>query len=69
VLEFIPCIVRDDQEDEYTRLKTQLVANTGKALSPIEEAHAFARMLEANNVGVAALARDIGRPPRASTIA
>lgn len=63
VLEIIPCIVRDDQEDEYVRLKTQLVANTGKALSPIEEAKAFARMLQANDVGVAALARDIGRPP------
>jgi hypothetical protein len=66
VLETIPVLVRDDQGDTYERLKTQLVANTGKPLTPIEEARTFARMLEDRDVGVAALARDIGRP--ASTV-
>lgn len=66
VLNTIPVIVRDDQADTYERLKTQLVANTGKPLTPIEEARTYARMLENRDVGVAALARDIGRP--ASTV-
>jgi hypothetical protein len=66
VLTTIPVIARADQGDTYERLRTQLVANTGKPLTPIEEARTYARMLETRDVGIAALARDIGRP--ASTV-
>lgn len=45
VLKFVPAIVREDMEDEATRLLTQLAANTGKPLAPLEEARAFQRIL------------------------
>lgn len=58
----IPVIPRRDQEDEYDRLRTQLVANTGKPLTPVEEARSFARMLEMRRCSIEQLAKDLGRP-------
>jgi ParB/RepB/Spo0J family partition protein len=59
----LPAMIRDDQELEADRLRTQLVANTGKPLTPIEEAKAFKRMLDLQpGLSVADLAEQIGRP-------
>lgn len=61
ILERIPCVVREDQEDRAERLRTQLVANTGKALAPLEEARAFHELL-ARHASIASLAAALGRP-------
>lgn len=63
VLETVPCLVRDDLDDRAFRLRTQVVANTGKPLEPLEEARAFATMMESAE-SIAALARELGRPER-----
>lgn len=59
----IPVMVREDQDEDVSRLLGQLVSNTGKPLTPVEEARAFARMMElAPDLSVAELARRLGRP-------
>ncbi len=62
VLEELPCMIRHDQEDDAQRLVTQLVANTGKPLDPIEEARAFKQLLDRSNGTVQDLADALGRP-------
>jgi upstream activation factor subunit UAF30 len=49
------------------RLATQLEANTGKPLTPLEEARAFLQVIEATGMNVADLAEFLGRPK--STVA
>lgn len=61
ILDRIPCVVREDQEDRAMRLQTQLVANTGKPLSALEEARAFRELLTRYE-SVTALAQALGRP-------
>ncbi len=64
ILDALPCLVREDQEDAALRLRTQLVANTGKPLTPLEEARAFAALLEAqgDERSVEQLSAELGRP-------
>lgn len=45
VLERVPCIIREDLDERGRRLQPQVVANTGTALAPIEEARAYAALL------------------------
>jgi ParB/RepB/Spo0J family partition protein len=47
---------------EGTRLVRQLVANTGKPLTPIEEARAYKRLMDLEGWGVNRLAQELGRP-------
>lgn len=47
---------------EGTRLLRQLTSSTGKPLTPIEEAFAFQRLMEAQGWSQAELARLLGRP-------
>ena len=63
ILEHIPVIVRSDLSERPDRLRTQLVANNGKALSPLEEARAYAELMPSHE-SVASLARALGRPER-----
>lgn len=67
VLNDLPCIVREDMEELPRRLATQLEANTGKSLTPLEEARAFGKLLEETGSSVSDLAKLLGRAP--STIA
>jgi ParB/RepB/Spo0J family partition protein len=67
VLEDLVCIVRQDQEDDARRLATQLEANTGKPLTPLEEAHAFLRIAQSTGMTPAEIAEFTGRPK--STVA
>lgn len=60
VLEELPVIVREDQEIGAGRLITQLVANTGKPLTPLEEARAYARILKATGMSQTELADLLG---------
>jgi ParB/RepB/Spo0J family partition protein len=63
ILEHVPVIVREDLGDRAERLETQLTANVGKPLTPIEEARAYAELMPAHGT-VASLARALGRPER-----
>lgn len=57
----IPCRIRLDLEDPADRLITQLSANTGKPLSPIEQARAFKKILdESESLSQAELAKRLG---------
>jgi ParB/RepB/Spo0J family partition protein len=47
VQDLIPCLVRRDLDDVFDRMRTQLNANTGKALTPVEEAYAYHEMMKA----------------------
>jgi len=47
---------------ESERLLRQLTSNTGKPLTPVEEAFSFQRLLEAQEWSQAELARQLGRP-------
>ena len=67
VLNDLPCIVRTDLDDPAARLALQLTANSGKPLSPLEEARAFGRLLEDTGASVADVAKMLGRAP--STVA
>lgn len=67
VLNDLPCIVRNDLDDPAARLALQLTANSGKPLSPLEEARAFGRLLEETGASVADVAKMLGRAP--STVA
>ena len=59
----IPCRIRLDLEDPEDRLITQLTANTGKPLSPIEQARAFKKILdESESLSQAELAKRLGIP-------
>lgn len=59
----IPAIVRDDKDDAFQRLAAQLIANSGKPLTPMEEARAYATLLEARpGTSLADLATLVGRP-------
>jgi hypothetical protein len=60
VLEDLPCIVRSDMDELARRLATQLEANTGKPLTPLEEARAFLQV-SATGMNVADLA-ELTRP-------
>lgn len=60
ILPQVPAIIRDDLEDELLRLRTQVVANTGKPLEALEEAYAYQRLLPTYD-SVSALARAVGR--------
>ncbi len=48
--------------EEGDRLKRQLTSNTGKPLSPIEEAIAFQRLMEVEGWSQVELAKQLGRP-------
>jgi ParB/RepB/Spo0J family partition protein len=62
-LKTIPCRIRLDLEDAVDRLITQLSANTGKPLSPIEQARAFKKALDADpKLSQAKLAERLGIP-------
>jgi ParB/RepB/Spo0J family partition protein len=67
VLESLPCIVREDLADPARRLAAQLVANTGKPLTPIEWGRAVRRLLDAGAGSLEEVARQLGKPR--STIA
>lgn len=58
----VPVIVRRDQEDELQRLLTQLGANTGLPLTPLEEARAFHRAIELSGKSATEIAELAGRP-------
>lgn len=61
ILEQVPVIVREDLDERPKRLASQLVSNTGKQLTPLQEARAFAELVPYYG-SVAALARSLGRP-------
>lgn len=61
VMDSVPCIVRNDHDHDVRRLIGQIVSNTGKPLTPMEEARAFHRIL-ATGISQADLARQLGRP-------
>jgi ParB/RepB/Spo0J family partition protein len=62
-LKTIPCRIRLDLEDSVDRLITQLAANAGKPLTPIEEARAFKKALDADpKLTQAKLAERLGIP-------
>lgn len=63
-LKTIPCRIRLDLEESVTRLITQLAANSGKPLSPIEQARAFKKALEEGEkkLSQAELAKRLGIP-------
>ncbi len=58
----IPCLVRLDMDDDAERVRTQLIANTGKALTPVEEARAMAALMTSRGGSVTALAEYLGKP-------
>jgi ParB/RepB/Spo0J family partition protein len=58
----IPCLVRIDMDDDAERVRTQLIANTGKALTPVEEARAMASLMTARGGSVSDLAAYLGKP-------
>lgn len=60
-VETIPCRIRLDVEDALDRLALQLAANTGKPLTPLEEARAFKKILDADpDLSQAELAKKLG---------
>ncbi|MGK2935223.1 MAG: ParB/RepB/Spo0J family partition protein [Gemmatimonadaceae bacterium] len=59
----IPCRIRLDLEGDEDRLVTQITANTGKPLSPIEQARAFKKILDASeDLTQVELAKRLGVP-------
>lgn len=59
----IPCRIRLDLEDGVDRLITQLSANTGKPLTPVEQARAFKLLLDdQDGLSQAELAKRLGIP-------
>lgn len=60
-LKFIPAIFRSDAMDEATRLIRQSTFNTGKPLSPLEEAKAWRRVQELTGMNAGSLAKLLGR--------
>lgn len=58
----IPCIVRLDLEDDAERVRTQLITNTGKLLTPVEEARAMAELMASRGGSVTDLAAYLGKP-------
>jgi ParB/RepB/Spo0J family partition protein len=62
-LKTIPCRIRLDLEEPVDRLITQLAANSGKPLTPIEQARAFKKALDADpKLSQAKLAERLGVP-------
>ncbi|MGN6111269.1 MAG: ParB/RepB/Spo0J family partition protein, partial [Kofleriaceae bacterium] len=62
VLDELPVIIRRDQEDSARRLVTQVVANSGKALAPVEEAKAFRQIVEDTGMSISDAADLVGVP-------
>jgi len=62
VLEQLPCIVREDQDNDVRRLVTQVVANRGKELAPIEEARAYRAYIEHTGATQVEVAEAFGEP-------
>jgi ParB/RepB/Spo0J family partition protein len=60
-LETIPAIIRADAADEAQRLAIQTTANTGKPLTPLEEAKAWKRIQELTGKNANELAKLLGR--------
>lgn len=60
VLSEIPAIVREDHDDAARRLIGQLVSNTGKPLTPLEEARAYAQLLETSGLTQTEIAKRLG---------
>lgn len=59
----LPAIVREDKGDAFQRLATQLIANSGKPLTPMEEARAYAQLMEAQpEISLGDLAKVVGKP-------
>lgn len=59
----LPVIVREDKDDAFARLTVQLVANSGKPLTPMEEARAFQHLLDSRpDLTIAEVADAVGRP-------
>ncbi|MEX1185347.1 MAG: ParB/RepB/Spo0J family partition protein [Gemmatimonadaceae bacterium] len=59
----MPCRIRLDLEDADDRLITQVTANTGKPLSPIEQARAFKKILDVSeDLTQVDLAKRLGVP-------
>lgn len=58
----VPCVVRLDMEDDFERVRTQLITNTGKELTPVEEARAMAQLMAARQCSVTELAQSLGKP-------
>src|SRR3954463_1581878 len=62
-LKTIPCRIRRDREEPVDRLAPQLAANTGKPLSPIEQARAYKKALDADKkLSQVDLAKRLGVP-------
>jgi ParB/RepB/Spo0J family partition protein len=61
VLEDLVCIVRNDQDELVRRIATQLEANTGKPLTPMEEVRAFKQLIDTTGWSPAELADFLGR--------
>lgn len=62
-LKTIPCRIRLDLEDPADRVIMQLAANTGKPLTPIEQARAFRKIMDADpNLSAVSLAKRLGLP-------
>lgn len=62
-LKTIPCRIRLDLEDPVDRLITQLAANSGKPLTPTEQARAFKKALDSDKkLSQAKLAERLGIP-------
>lgn len=58
----LPCIVRLDMDDDAERVRTQLIANTGKPLTPVEEARAMTALMASRGGSIADLAAYVGKP-------
>lgn len=58
----LPCVVRLDMEDDAERVRTQLIANTGRPLTPVEEARAMAALMTARGGSITELAAYLGKP-------
>jgi ParB/RepB/Spo0J family partition protein len=60
-LKTLPCRIRLDLEEPVVRLITQLAANSGKPLTPIEQAQAFKKALDSDKkLSQAELSRRLG---------
>lgn len=58
----IPCVVRLDMDDDFERVRAQLITNTGKPLTPVEEARAMAALMAAKQCSITELAQHLGKP-------